>query len=432
MPTRTARHSRTQEPQAPATDFATRLKSARLRAGLTQSELAGERYSKTYISALEHSATRASMAALEYLGERLGVAPATLLGGDPGGWTRLAADVHLAAGEWQLAVDGYQGLLPATSDAGVRAELLLGLSEALCRLDKGSEAVAAAGEAVELFRRQGRRPETALAMYWLSSGHYLSDSLREARSLLEQVRAEIQAGTELEPDLPARCLIAMAALEYREGQGERALALLQEARGLTNGLDDRRRATYLFALAASFRELGDYEAALNLGRQSIGLYRAARAEHEAASMSNELALTYLRIGNVTEASRFAAEAHAAFETLHEDRMLAHVIETEAQIALASGDLEAAKARASEAIECAERIGNQKALISAHLTRARARAAGADAALAKADFERALEVAESMNASGRRREILSAWAAMEASLGHHESAYLLADQALQHP
>jgi tetratricopeptide (TPR) repeat protein len=269
-------------------------------------------------------------------------------------------------------------------------------------------------------------------MYWLSSGHYLSDSLREARSLLEQVRAEIQAGTELEPDLPARCLIAMAALEYREGQGERALALLQEARGLTNGLDDRRRATYLFALAASFRELGDYEAALNLGRQSIGLYRAARAEHEAASMSNELALTYLRIGNVTEASRFAAEAHAAFETLHEDRMLAHVIETEAQIALAAGDLEAAKARASEAIECAERIGNQKALISAHLTRARARAAGADAALAKADFERALEVAESMNASGRRREILSAWAAMEASLGHHESAYLLADQALQQP
>lgn len=372
------------------------------------------------------------MAALEYLGERLALAPAALLGGDPGGWTRLAADVHLAAGEWQLAVDGYRDLLPATSDRGLRAELLLGLSEALCRLDAGSEAVIAAGEAVELFRRQGRRSEAALAMYWLSSGHYLSDSLREARSLLDQVRAEIQAGVEVEPDLPARCLIALAAVEYREGQGERALALLQQARGLTNGLDDRRRATYLFALAASFRELGDFEAALNLGRQSIGLYRAARAEHEAASMSNELALMYLKIGNLAEASRFAAEAHAAFETLHDDRMLAHVIETEAQISLAAGDIEAAEARASEAIERAERLGNQKALISAHLTRARARAVGTDGAQAKADFERALEVAESMHAPGRRREILSAWAAMEASLGHHESAYLLANQALQQP
>ena len=253
MPNRAGTHRQTREAQPPASDFATRLKAARLRAGLTQSELAGERYSKTYISALEHGATRASMVALEYLGERLGLAPAALLGGDPAGWTRLSADVHLAAGEWQLAVDGYRDLLPATNDPGIRAELLLGLGEALCRLDAGPEAVTAAGEAVELFRRQGRRPETALAMYWLSSGHYLSDSLGEARSLLEQVRAEIGAGVAVEPDLPARSLIALAAIEYREGQGERALALLQQARGLTSGLDDRRRATYLFALAASFR-----------------------------------------------------------------------------------------------------------------------------------------------------------------------------------
>ena len=430
MPTRTVRRRQTKEPESPSSDFATRLKAARLRAGLTQSELAGERYSKTYISALEHGATRASMAALEYLGGRLGMAPAALLGGDPAGWTRLEADVHLAAGDWQLAVDGYRDLLPATNDAGIRAELLLGLGEALCRLDSGSEAVAASGEAVELLRRQGRRSEAALATYWLACAHYLSESLHEARTLLDQVRAEIKAGAEVEPDLPARCLIALAAVEYREGQGERALALLQQARGLTTGLDDRRRATYLFALAASFRELGDFEAALSLGRQSIGLYRAARAEHEAASMSNELALTYLKIGNLGEATRFAAEAHAAFETLHEDRMLAHVIETEAQIALASGDVDAAEARASDAIERAGRVGNQKALISAHLTRGRARATRSDAALAKADFERALEVAEAMNAPGRRREILSAWASMEASLGHHESAYRLADQALK--
>jgi tetratricopeptide (TPR) repeat protein len=397
---------------------------------MTQSELAGERYTKTYISALEHGATRASMAALQYLGERLGLAPAALLGGDTGGWTRLAADVHLAAGDWQLAADGYRALLPATADARIRAELLLGLAEAVCRLDAGSEAVTTAGEALELFRRQGRRPEAAVAMYWLSSGHYLSDSLLEARSLLDQVRAEIAAGVVVEPDLPARSLIALAAVEYREGHGERALALLQQARGLTHDLDDRRRATYLFALAASFRELGDFEAALNLGRQSIGLYRAARADHEAASMSNELALTYLKIGNLSEASRFAAEAHAAFASQHEDRMLAHVIETEAQIALASGDVEGAEARATEAIEHAERLGNQKALISAHLTRARARAAGTNPDLATVDFERALEVAQSAGASGRRREILSAWAAMEAVLGHHESAYRLADQALQ--
>ena len=39
-----------------------RLKVARLRAGLTQRQLAGDRYTAAYISALEKGLTRASMA----------------------------------------------------------------------------------------------------------------------------------------------------------------------------------------------------------------------------------------------------------------------------------------------------------------------------------------------------------------------------------
>ena len=49
-----------------------RIRAARLAAGMTQQELAGERYTKAYVSALELGHAMPSMAALDYLAPRLG------------------------------------------------------------------------------------------------------------------------------------------------------------------------------------------------------------------------------------------------------------------------------------------------------------------------------------------------------------------------
>ena len=49
-----------------------RIRAARLAAGLTQQELAGDRYTKAYVSALELGHAKPSMAALDYLAPRLG------------------------------------------------------------------------------------------------------------------------------------------------------------------------------------------------------------------------------------------------------------------------------------------------------------------------------------------------------------------------
>lgn len=56
-----------------------RLRSARRLAGLTQSEVAGERFTKSYISAIEHELVRPSLAALDYLANQLGTTCARLL-----------------------------------------------------------------------------------------------------------------------------------------------------------------------------------------------------------------------------------------------------------------------------------------------------------------------------------------------------------------
>src|SRR2546430_15470713 len=50
-----------------------RLRQLRVAAGLTQSELAGERFSKEYVSQIERGKTRPTEGTIEWLADRLGV-----------------------------------------------------------------------------------------------------------------------------------------------------------------------------------------------------------------------------------------------------------------------------------------------------------------------------------------------------------------------
>ena len=73
--------------------------------------------------------------------------------------------MHLAAGEWQQAVDAFTELLDDGPSDAVRPECCEALAEGYCRLEQGAEGVRAASEAAELFRRQGRHADAAWATY---------------------------------------------------------------------------------------------------------------------------------------------------------------------------------------------------------------------------------------------------------------------------
>jgi transcriptional regulator with XRE-family HTH domain len=85
-----------------------RIRDARTRAGLTQQALAGDRYTKAYVSALENGLIKPSVKALDYLATRLGTTPGWLMASEAPAWTRLEADLELAAGNWQKAADAYR------------------------------------------------------------------------------------------------------------------------------------------------------------------------------------------------------------------------------------------------------------------------------------------------------------------------------------
>src|SRR6266496_6124231 len=90
-----------------------RIRAARRRAGLTQQALARSRYTKAYISALETGVAKPSMAALNYLAERLGMPASAFVSDSETVWSRLDADLRLASGDYAAALDAYEDLLAA-------------------------------------------------------------------------------------------------------------------------------------------------------------------------------------------------------------------------------------------------------------------------------------------------------------------------------
>src|ERR671910_3883826 len=139
-----------------------RIREARHRAGLTQQQLAGERYTKAYVSALETGIARPSMVALNHIAERLNLPASYFIDEAHPAWTRLEVDMQLASGEWQHAADGYRALLEDVNDDGPRADLLRGLAEGLARLDQGKDTIAAASEAARLYTLASRPADAAL------------------------------------------------------------------------------------------------------------------------------------------------------------------------------------------------------------------------------------------------------------------------------
>ncbi len=406
-----------------------RLRKARLEAGMTQAQLAAGRYTKAYVSALENGLSKPSMAALNFFAERLQLPMERFLSDGEPAWTRLEADLRLASGDWAGAIDAYTALLDAAPADRTRAELFLGLAEAFARLDRGTDAVRAAAEAATIFRAHHRATEAALATYWQAYGLYEMEQGDQAGSLLSQLLDGIAAGVAVEPDFHVRVLIALSMVTSRDDEPERALAYLERARAMVGELDDRKRAVFLFSLAISYNSLGDYEAAITTGTQSLARFRAADADSDAASLENELALVQLALGNLKAAKRHAAVARAYFEGIDDRRWISHVTDTESQIALADGRTAEAATLATRSLDLAEESGDRRAAITAGLTLARAQRAGGDPIAAAATLERTADLARDLGRRGQLQAVLGEWSDLLAEQGDLARAYELSREAL---
>jgi len=161
----------------------------------------------------------------------------------------------------------------------------------------------------------------------------------------------------------------------------------------------------------------------------MALYRAAGAIFESARIENDLALAYLATGQVERARELVADARQQIEETGDERWMAAVVDTEAQVALAAGEMDDALRLARAAREHASRSGNEFGGLMAMLTEARVLRRSGRAAEAEERFGEAAAIARESRAPNRLREVLREWADLRAESGDHRGAYELSSEAL---
>ena len=410
-----------------ARSIGSRIRVARHAAGLTQQELAGDRYTKAYVSALELGHAKPSMAALDYLAPRLGTTPDRLIADVTGRWSRLDADLHLAAGRLPEAAEAYTDLASRTDDRLGRGELLLGAAEALCKLNRAQEAAPLLVDAMPLLAA-GRPSDQKRALYWLAYVHMTLDDPEEARRLLLELLGTDPSLAE-DPDFEVRVRIALAQLETEHGEASRAALYLDEARGLAAGLDLRKRGVYFDALAKARFAAGDTEGAIRAGNEALALFRACEQEVQEAILENALAMSFVRLGNLTRADELAGQAVSIAERLHHHQSLGHYLDTQATIRLARGETDEAIRLTERALAIEAEFGPRNEQIGARITRAQALSAAGRADEAERAWADAAAVARQLGSPLRRRRIFAAWAEALAAQGRHAEAYEVMREAI---
>ena len=407
-----------------------RIRQARTRLGLTQAETAKGRYTAAYISALERGLAKPSMAALTFLSDRLGVSVPDLVAEERPAAGRLEADLLLASGKPQEALDRYDELLEnAGEDRRNRAELLRGRAEALCRLGRGREAIHPASDAAEIFGALGQPADAVWARYWLAFAHYQEDNPGEARGILFQLLSEERAGLQVGPDFRFRLLTALGNVEAWDGQSERALTYMEEARSLIGEISLRQRAAFLSGLALQYRFVGDLERSIRVGHESLALYRAADAELEEAALENNMGINFIDLGNSSRAETHLRRARKLAERHADQRILSEVAEAEARLAMARGDADLARDRAGAAIDAEGAGGSYLAAVGARVTLGRLAKQDGDRAIAEGHFDAAAARLREHRSRSQLRAVLAEWAEMRTQWGDLAGANALYAEAL---
>jgi len=308
-------------PFAPASRLADRLRSLRLAAGLTQSQLAGERFSKEYVSQIERGKTRPTPEAIAWLAGQLGVDAAFLGSGVS---TDLRGRIEALLARAEVLAESHRYLeaaelfaatrrdIGATGSAELEVRALSG--EAWARLQEGE-----AHEAVELLlvaRELAESPQfsevdRADLLFRLGVCRYKLSSIATAVALFDEALA-LAAGSGLPCDLlQADILGWRSRCRRRQRDFEAAREDVENALELAQGLDDRRVSANTYFQASLVAErMGQWATARTYAQQARALYEELNDERNVGRMMLNLGGLQLLLGKPEEAIGHLRESFA--------------------------------------------------------------------------------------------------------------------------
>ena len=259
------------------TTFADRLRTLRRAAGLSQTELAGDGLSPSYISLLESGRRRPSPAVAALLAAKLGCSASQLLDGEPSEHER-RLQLELAYAELALRHDGAPeaitrlNALLAEPDLppGQRGEAIILLGNAL---ERDGQLMAAIGMLSPLFDEVRSKPSAVslprLAVqlcFCHSQAGDLTRAIQVGEQALDACRQQGLAGTDEYFMLAATVMYAYMDAGDEGHAATWAAQLIQEAEAV--GSQGGRAALYWNASLLAERE-GRIDDALKLSRKAL-------------------------------------------------------------------------------------------------------------------------------------------------------------------
>ena len=338
-----------------------RLRQLRVAAGLTQSDVAGDRFSKEYVSQIERGKTRPTRETVEWLAARLGVDPGFLANGvatDERGRLEGAlsrAEAMIEALENDEAAAEYETLVPAARATGVpelevralvgagRTQMRLGALKPALDLLNGARVIVEGAsfsdiERAEVFYALG------VCRYLLNSNQTAVGLLNEALTLAERSGLPSDSLRSNILSWRSRCWRRQRDYEAAREDVERALQLAEDA-------NDPRTigAAYFQASLVADRE-GHWVLARNYAERARSAYEELSDRVHVGQLTNNLGGLNFLLGKTDDAIALLKEAFGIALDTGRDADAGRAVSSLAQIHLRTGNVEQAEGQARQALQ----------------------------------------------------------------------------------
>jgi tetratricopeptide (TPR) repeat protein len=341
-----------------------RVRQLRVAAGLTQSELAGARCSKEYVSQIERGKTRPPRETIEWIAARLGVDAEFLANG-------------------------------VTADQRGRVEAALARGEALTEANREADAITEFEDVRSAVLATGLPELEVRALNGEAYARHRLGQVREALELLNRSRS-LAEGPGFSDVERADVLYRMGVCRYLLSSIQTALGLLNEALALAEGSGfpcDQLRASILNWRSRCYRRQRDLEAAREDVERALELAEGLKDARTMADLSFQASIVADREGHWVLARTYAERAKSYYEELADRTNIGRLLNNLGGLNFLLGHPERAIAFLKDAFRVALEVGNDAEAAQAVGSLAQVHLRTGDAVLAEEQARHALRLLE---------------------------------------
>jgi tetratricopeptide (TPR) repeat protein len=341
-----------------------RLRQLRVAAGLTQSDLAGERFSKEYVSQIERGKTRPTRETIEWLAARLGVDAGFLERGVSAD-ERSRVEAMLARAEalsnahqYDDAIEELENSRTAVLATGAPELEYRSLStEAWSRMERGE--VRPALQQLERCRTIADGPgfsdvDRAQILFQMGVCRYHLSSIASAVGLFSESLTLAEA-SHLPCDLLRSEILGWRSRCYRRQRDlEAAREDVERALELARALDDHRTMANVYFQASLVAErMGHWVLARSYAERAKAYYEQLNDERNVGRLLNNLGGLNFQLGKPDKAVEDLKSAYRVLLDRGSDAEAANVVSSLAHVHLMTGQVQTAEEEARHALDLLE-------------------------------------------------------------------------------